>query len=195
MASPALRRQASQSIQDKVVQHLQSNNKVIWQPAGNGHYLDVPEDSYNQALAAVGESKNHKDKRRTPNMGSIDSYAVTKAVCYNSGALATDNEITQFAVSACDALVGNALPPLALNTLRIWQSLQGNDVNGMASYVRYGVRFLQPTTIADTSLCQAAIDAFDNYCQNGNGDSQGGELDVGGVVRFSADPTELVSNT
>jgi len=195
MASPAFRRQASQSIQDKVVQHLQSNNKAIWQPAGNGHYLDVPEDSYNQALAAVGESKNHKDKRGTPNMGSIDSYAVTKAVCYNGGALATDNEITQFAVSACDALVGNALPPLALNTLRIWQSLQGNDVNGMASYVRYGVRFLQPTTIADTSLCQAAIDAFDNYCQNGNGDSQGGELDVGGVVRFSADPTELVSNT
>ncbi len=145
-------------------------------------------------MAAVVEKKNNKDKRGTPNNGNIAGYAVTKTVCYNGGALATDDDITQFAVDACDALVGNTLPPLAQNALRIWQSVQQTDVNGLASYIRYGVRLLKPTTIADTSLCQAAVDAFNNYCQNGNGDSNGGELDVGGVVRFSADPTDLTTN-
>jgi len=193
-ASPAFKRHASQSVQDKVVQHLQDSNVVTWKPAGNGHYVDIHVDSLNKAMAATGVSNFNKTKRDTPNDGSVSGYTVTQAVCYNGGALATDNDITQFAVSACDALVGNLLPPLAQNTLRIWQSAQQADVNGLASYIRFGVRFLNPTTIADTSLCQAAIDAFNSYCQNGPSESQGGELDVGGVVRFSADPTDLSNN-
>ena len=192
--SPAARRQASQTEQDKVLQHLQSTSKVNWQSAGDGHYVDIHEDSYNKALAAVGESKSNKDRRGTPNSGTISGYKVTKAVCYNGGALATDNTITQFAVSACDGLLGSTLPPLAVNTLRIWQSSQQADVNGLASYIRYGVKLLGPTTVADTSLCQAALDAFNNYCQNGPNESNGGELDVGDVVRFSADPTDLETN-
>jgi len=194
LASPAVRRDASRSIQDKVVEHLQSNNKVTWQPAGNGHYVDIPEDTYNKALDAVGESKSNKDRRGAPNDGTVAGYAVTNAVCYNRGALATGNDITQFAVSACDGLVNNALPPLAANVLRIWQSATQNDVQGLAAYIRFGVKILQPNSISNPSLCQAAVDAFNNYCQNGNGNSQGGELDVGGVVRFSADPTEVATN-
>lgn len=179
------------------MQHLQSNDKITWQPAGNGHYVDIPGHSYDQAVAAVGESTGKHDKRGgTPNNGNVEGWSVSKEVCYHSGALSKDNDISQFAVSACDHLVGNALPPLAQNVLRIWQSSQLKDVNGMASYIRYGIKLLgkTPTDIATPSLCQGAIDAFHNYCQDGNGVTAGGELDIGEVVRFSADPTDVATN-
>ena len=203
MASPAFRRQASLSLQDMAMQHLQSNHGLTWQPVGDGHYVDIPVDSYDQAMAAVNGSQSNRDRRGlfdndgggTPNAGTVLGYDISQAVCYNKGTLSEDSVVSLYAVSACDIFISNTLPPPALGALRIWQSAQSPDVAGDPFYVRYGLRLLKPSEIVNKSLCQAAFTSlWNNYCQNGNGVTQGGELDVGKVVRFSADPTEVATN-
>ena len=188
---------ADLSVQDKVILHLQGNDQIAWRPAGKGAYTDIPHDVLLQALDAVGESKpttNLVARKKAPNDGAILGFAVTKAACYHRGSISQDNVVTQWAVDACDGLIGATLPPLAVNSLRIWQSAQAADLAGQASYIRFGIKLLKDTTINSPSLCQAAFEAFENYCQDGNAETKGGELDVGDMIRFSVDPNEVLKN-
>lgn len=184
------------STQDKVVIHLQINDKITWNQAGKGHYADITEEVLAQALLAVGANQTEPilARRKAPNDGSILGYDVSKAVCYKHGSIGRDQVITQWAVDACDGLIGNALPPLALKTLRIWQSAQAADLQGKASYIRFGIKLLGDNQILNPSLCQAAFDAFNNYCQTGIDETKGGELTVSDLITFSADPNEVATN-
>ena len=189
---------ASLSIQDKIVLHLQDKKIIQWKPAGKGLYADIPDDAFDKAVTAVGETRAsaNLDKRGTPNDGAIGGYSVTKQVCYGSGSISEDSVVAQYAFDACDGLIGATVPALPLKVLRIWQSAQQPDLAGQASYIRYGIRLLADNTITTPSLCQSAFQAFNNYCQKKGAaaETQGGELDISKLVRFSVDPNEVSSN-
>ncbi len=82
-----------------------------------------------------------------------------------------------------------------MNTLRFWNSPGLPDVNGAAEYIRFGVKLLSQSPLINNSLCQAAMDRFNDLCQDGNQVTHGGEIYVGdGMVMFSADPTDIANN-
>lgn len=105
-----------------------------------------------------------------------------------------DTGIAGFVTDACDALVGNSVPPLVLKSLRVWQSGQLADADGIASYVRFSAKLLTDGFHYDTTLCGEALASFNNYCQKSSGTTHGGEIEVGKAISFNADPTELKCN-
>lgn len=85
----------------------------------------------------------------------------------NSDTSIEDSEIQTLTVTACDALLGMALPKPAANVLQIWQSADFSDANGNLGYLRYGFEILNAiTNEPDQSLCEQAMDMYLDYCQS-----------------------------
>ena len=121
-ASPAQKRSAPPSVQDQIVNHLQSHGKIEWQPSGNEHYADVYMDDWNRAHSAVTQKRGTENfdspVSARGNLGQVLGYAVD-ATCYSRDALTSDSSIVSIAVDACEGLIENALPPLVANSLRL----------------------------------------------------------------------------
>ena len=154
--------------------------------------------------------------------GDIEGL-ITKLSCYGRGAVAQDSEIQDFALQACDALVGANVPKPVQQALQVWQSSDFAEVNGIQGYLRYSFEILNDVSaMPDVQLCTSAMNMFAALCQDGmdlepllprlllrsccsvfeltlsfrtgNGATQGGENTVGMDYKFNVDPTDDYDN-
>jgi len=87
-------------------------------------------------------------------------------MCYGRGAVAQDSEIQDFTIQACNMLVGANIPKPAQNALKVWQSTDFADVNGIQGYLRYSFEVLNDISeMPDLKMCTAAMDMFTALCQ------------------------------
>ncbi|KAL9084578.1 MAG: hypothetical protein Q9165_008003 [Trypethelium subeluteriae] len=187
---------------DHVIKHLQDNNHITWKAVGKGHYVDIPKPLWqasvanvtNNAQSNVDISKPLRHKRDVDggDTGPISGYS-GNVMCYYGGAQMGLGTLDDWIVDGCEALLSNTLPPLAVNALRVWNTASVNDFNGLASYIRFSTELLSDGAPSNTGLCQAAMHAFDNFCE-GSSNTQGGEVTVGGATKYNMDPTDLDCN-
>lgn len=166
---------------DQVLDYLNTTKQITWAPAGNGQVTDIPDDMWvagiNGATKAMGSSDSslaRRDLYERSSIASIAGYAAS-AACYGSGSYDMDSTLTGLVTGACDGLVDSTLPPLYKNVIRLWASPQIIDGSGAAAYVKFTAKLLTDGFQYDTSLCQDALNSFGDYCQDGNGKTQGGK--------------------
>ena len=184
--------QPAPSYTDNIMDNLQKNGKVDWQAAGDGHYADIPIDQWEAAKANVS-STGISPRNYGGELSNVLGWAA-EVSCYGEGAMSLDTTISGFVIDACDALVGNSVPPLVQNALRVWNTPVIPDANGFAHYLRFSAQLLRPQSISSTSLCQAAFSKFKDYCQDDRSKTQGGEFTIGDNIKYNTDPTDLSCN-
>ncbi|KAL9082577.1 MAG: hypothetical protein Q9165_008857 [Trypethelium subeluteriae] len=179
--------------QDAIIKHLDDNKHLEWKPYGNGRYCDIPSNIWQQAVANVSSgaaSQTLKKRKGGGTTGTIQGYA-GKIGCYSSGAQMGLNQINDQIVNGCENLLASSLPPLVVNSLRIWNSPTLSDWQGKASYLRFGVEILTSGAPANTGICQAALEKFNDFCEGNGQQSRGGEVTVGDDTKYTMDPTDL----
>lgn len=163
--------------------------------------VSIEEGTWDQGVERV--LANSSLRRRSTGDSSIHSRAVTTGLidgfagsikCYGSGSSASDTKISSFVVQACDALVDNLLPPAgkaaAKGAYLLWTS-------GTSDYVKFGAKLLTNSWAAvNTTMCQDAFQAYNDYCQeDGSSSTKGGVLSMGipfgkKVIQWVVDPTK-----
>lgn len=183
---------------DQVLAHLDQHGLIAWQPAVSGNLTgnvttileDIWEAGIAGAMASLGNfshhpipslHKRHQRRNWKEAVGNIAGYA-GEASCYVSGSVDTGDDITGYAVQACDALVGNAAPPLVKNALKVFQTASMPDFNNVASYVRFSTKLLTTGFGYTEAMCTDALQSFSNICEKTSGRTYGGEITVGDAV-------------
>ncbi|KAF2228468.1 hypothetical protein EV356DRAFT_581572 [Viridothelium virens] len=179
--------------QDDIIKHLDDNKHIEWKPHGNGRYCDIPANVWQEGKANVTKRATGPalEKRKGGGTtGSISGYA-GKIACYGSGAQMGLDTINKEIVTGCENLLTSSLPPLAVNALRVWNSPTLSDWQGKASYLRFGVEILTSGAPANTGICEAALQKFNDFCEGDGQQSRGGEVTVGDDTKYTMDPTDL----
>lgn len=157
---------------DQIYKNLAAAGQLHWTEANGGKTATILKEHWNAAAGAVVQrSTTGPDagllRRGGVSGGDIEGL-ITSLSCYGRGATAQDSEIQDFAVKACDALVGANVPKPAQKALQVWQSTDFADVNGIQGYLRYSFEILNDVSeMPDPKLCTGAMDMFAALCQNG----------------------------
>ncbi|KAL9089220.1 MAG: hypothetical protein Q9165_005788 [Trypethelium subeluteriae] len=190
--------------QDAIIKILQDNNHIQWQPHNNGHYVDIPIDIWQKAAANASTAAARVKRSDNENLllkrgggggdtGSISGYAGNIA-CYGSGSKLGLSVLNDYIVDGCEGLLANTLPPLALKTLRVFNSAGVSDWSGKAAYIRFSTELLSNGAPTNTGLCEAALQKFNSFCEGDGQQTTGGEVTVGGTTKYNMDPTDLDCN-
>lgn len=185
---------------DDVFKHHQDNGPIKWIAAGSGHVDDIPEDVWYNAISAASNSTENGDEilarslaTRSTKIPDVDGFSA-EVDCHKSGSVMPSSTNIEYVSQACKELAGLQLPNLEVNTLRIWQSEQVIDAAGMASYGRYGAKKLTDFTFKP-ELCEHAFNNFNTICsEKKSAKTKGGEIEVGGSIRFSAEHNQIGCN-
>ena len=206
------------SYNDHVINHLQSHDKITWTDLGNGKYATVDADVWATAVSVVAAVFNASSESRPShhllnpplqihnltqhnlasrgNYGQALGYAVNRNTCYNGGAKVTDAQLASLTSDACNNINSQPDPPDGKNGLKIYQTSRAPDANGKNSYIRFSSQWIPKdyNSFGNVPLCLATLDKFNTLCQNGPGQTQGGEFWLDGQLKYNADPTDLDCN-
>ena len=99
----------------------------------------IMKEDWNAVKASLSKRSNttfHPELARCVDTAVVQNL-ITKYSCYGSGMIAHDADMERLAVTACAALVGAGVPKALLYALKIWQSGDMADAQGLEGYLRY----------------------------------------------------------
>ena len=161
------------SANDQIYKNLAAAGHLQWTEVNGGRTTTILKEHWN--AAATGQVSTRSTTEADPGIlrrggvsgGDVEGYT-TSLSCYGRGATAQDSQIQDFALKACDTLVGANVPKPLKNALQVWQSSDFADVNGIDGYLRYSFEILEDVSeMPDVQLCTGAMDMFSSLCQKG----------------------------
>lgn len=157
---------AQSSPYDHIYNNLEAAGQLTWTNMHGGNVATISKADWDAADHHNSKKRSNLQARGYSQKGGDVQGNTQKFDCYGRGALAQDSQISAFAIQACDALVGLTVPKPLVDALKVWQSPGFADATGTLGYLRFSYQLLTDAPNASPSLCNAALQSFQNFCQD-----------------------------